>query len=379
MDVGQCIGSYQLEERVGDGATSAVFRARHLELGSMHAVKVLERPEQCLRERFLAEARVLGSVRHPYIVGIQDLITECGRLAIVLDFVDGPELDRWRVLHVPAVEARMRIVRDVLVALSALHRKGIVHRDVKPQNVLVTQGPEGWRPVLVDLGIAREADGSGTRHGTRMGTPWYMAPEQMLDAAGVDARADLYALGVVAYEMFADRRPFDDHADWEEALHLRRSRAYTPLVEFGLEPELSAWVDGLLAPLPDDRPHSAEAALGMLPDRLRTASPTLVPRAATVLVTPAAARLRRPVAGMAFAGIAVLGVGLLAGSALPYASGYSSPEVAPVVVQCGAESAPASSPSARARAGTPPATDEASPPAADKKRIRLPGFLRKNR
>jgi serine/threonine-protein kinase len=207
---------YTIVRLIGDGGMGTVYEARHERLGTLVALKFLhediaERPG--LTERFLQEAKVAASIVSPHVVRVTDMDTMPGGPPyLVMDFVTGESLD-----HLLEREPKLSPERAVAFALQiaagleAAHAIGAVHRDLKPGNVLVTQTAEGPRLMLIDFGIAKVRDGTGgrglTRTGVVLGTPEYMPPEQLFTASDVDARADVYALGVMLFEMLSGRRP----------------------------------------------------------------------------------------------------------------------------------------------------------------------------
>ncbi|HEU5358479.1 MAG TPA: serine/threonine-protein kinase [Gemmatimonadales bacterium] len=204
---------YRLEGELGQGGMGVVFLARDVTLDRPVAVKVI-RPELAIHssitQRFLAEARLVARLRHPNIVTVHTAGETAGLFYYVMDLVPGESLRQRlaRVGKLPADEVT-RIVADLADALAAAGRQGVVHRDMKPENVLLDR--DTGRALLTDFGIARAmvAEGSNviTGQGMAVGTPTYMSPEQ---AAGedVDHRSDIYALGIVAYEMLAGYPPF---------------------------------------------------------------------------------------------------------------------------------------------------------------------------
>jgi tetratricopeptide (TPR) repeat protein len=206
---------YQLERELGRGGMGVVFEATDSALDRRVAIKVVHPAlthQDGIVRRFLAEARMIAKFRHPGIVAVHAAGEADGLLYYVMDRVEGETLrDRLRREPKMSVDDARRITADVAMALDAAARAGLVHRDVKPENILL-DGASG-RPMLVDFGIARamagEAEGTEptTGRGVALGTPAYMSPEQ---AAGeeVDARSDLYSLGVVAYEMLTGAPPF---------------------------------------------------------------------------------------------------------------------------------------------------------------------------
>ncbi len=204
---------YRLERELGRGGMGVVFLATDTTLDRRVAIKVVH-PElaahQSIGRRFLAEARTIARLRHPNVVAVHAAGNAGGLLYYVMDQVDGETL-RQRLTRERRLDPLTvaRIVSDVASALDAAGRAGVVHRDVKPENVLLDEA--SGRALLADFGIARamaaESGTTSTGQGVAVGTPAYMSPEQ---AAGedIDGRSDLYALGVVAYEMLAGAPPF---------------------------------------------------------------------------------------------------------------------------------------------------------------------------
>jgi len=214
--LGQTIGPYRIARLLGVGGMGRVYKAVHPQIGSRVAIKVLSREcsdRRDLVDRFFSEAKAVNLIRHESIVNVLDLSTlPDGRPYIVMEFLDGAPLSSI-IEHAQLTQTLLplgglaKLVAEVLDALGAAHAKGIVHRDLKPDNIYVT--PSG-RPKVLDFGIAKlqpELGGSATQSGSLLGTPHYMSPEQ---AAGrpVDARADIYALGVILFECATLHKPF---------------------------------------------------------------------------------------------------------------------------------------------------------------------------
>ena len=204
---------YRLEREIGRGGMGVVFLATDLALERRVAVKVIH-PElvvnRALAARFLAEARLIARIRHPHIVAVHSAGESEGHLYYVMDFLQGETL-RQRLLRerrLPMTVA-VSIATAIADAVDAAATAGVVHRDLKPENILLEGPPDAPRALLTDFGIARLVDGGDGPTGPNavMGTPAYMSPEQ---AAGeeIDSRSDLYALGVVTYEMLAGEPPF---------------------------------------------------------------------------------------------------------------------------------------------------------------------------
>ncbi len=207
---------YKLVRKIGEGGLAAVWEAEHLTLGSRIAVKFLHRTGPMQSEpsqRFLREARVAASVRHRNVVEIVDFGFAEGEIPyMVMEFLEGRSLGAYleEKGRLPFDEAA-RIIAGTLRGLAAVHAAGLVHRDIKPDNVFLVDDPEeGFYPKLVDFGLSRRAGRSDmTAEGTLMGTPQYMSPEQAMGQTDLDARADIYAVGVVLYELVSGIVPFD--------------------------------------------------------------------------------------------------------------------------------------------------------------------------
>lgn len=245
------LGRYLLEERLGSGAFATVWRGWDPDLETPVAVKVLAdnwavRADVC--ERFLSEARLLRRIADPAVVRVHDLGTVAGeedelaRPYFVMDLVTGGTLaDLVGQLDPPEA---LELAAEAARAVQVLHEAGVVHRDVKPSNLLVADGADGRRRVVVaDLGSAKLlADASGLTLVT--GTPAYMAPEQARNDGGFDGRADVYAMGVVTYQLLSGRLPSDGDG----------RRTPTPMAAgSGLPRELDAVLATALAPEPEDR------------------------------------------------------------------------------------------------------------------------------
>ncbi|HTC56247.1 MAG TPA: protein kinase, partial [Candidatus Sulfotelmatobacter sp.] len=210
LEPGMMLGErYEILKRLGEGGMGAVYKARDHELDRLLALKVI-RPELAghpdILRRFKQELILARQVTHKNVVRIFDLGTADGRKFITMDFIEGNDLksminDRGKI---PPVEA-VPIVQQICLGLEAAHTEGVVHRDLKPQNVMVDDAGRVW---LMDFGLARSMELSGlTRTGVLMGTPDYMSPEQAR-AEKVDARSDLFSVGIIFFEMLIGRLPF---------------------------------------------------------------------------------------------------------------------------------------------------------------------------
>ncbi|GIW10964.1 MAG: hypothetical protein KatS3mg061_2021 [Dehalococcoidia bacterium] len=284
--IGQTLGQYQIVELIGRGGMATVYRGIQTALGRSVAIKVLPpllAADEAFVARFRREAMVVAGLAHPNILPVYDFGAFNGYLTIVMMYVQGGTL-RARLGEPMAVGAAVRLVAQVADALAYAHERGIVHRDVKPANILLARAD--WA-LLADFGIAHLADQRTlTLTGAKVGTPEYMSPEQ---AAGepVDARSDLYSLGVVLYELLSGRVPYRAPTTLA-TLHLHLHAPLPPITAArpDLPPGLVAVVERALAKSPAERFASAaefrealEATLEPVPV-VTLAPATLAPPAA---------------------------------------------------------------------------------------------------
>jgi serine/threonine-protein kinase len=254
-------GRYTIEAPLGRGGMGAVYRARHNELGTLHAIKVLFRSDPTVRERLVREGRSQGTLRHPHVVMVTDLVEVDGAPGLVLEFVDGFTLDEVLGAGDLSLDQVDLLARQILGGVAAAHRHGLVHRDLKPANVLIPVVDGQPSAKVADLGLAKviKSDDDLTRSGMAMGTPGYMAPEQITSAKTVDARADVFALGVILYQLLTGLRPFEG-SNLVELFERTSQERYPPL-----SPELPArireTVTRCLRPEPTDRFMDAEQVL----------------------------------------------------------------------------------------------------------------------
>ncbi len=275
--------TYRLGDEIGRGALGRVVRVLDEDTGRAYAGKILHdsfRDDPRAAERFAREARLLEGIEDPQLVRVYGLAEIEGCSVILMELVEGPSLQTLLAREGPLPQPRLqRIARGIAAGLQAAHHRGLVHRDLKPGNVLVAPGD---RPKLVDFGLARASSMLGVDRTslTLVGTPDYMAPEA-LDPLAVDARSDLYALGCVLFEMTTGAPPFSGASAFGILDAHRRTPPPALAPTADRSPALIALIGALLAKSPADRPQSAEAVVAAL-DGLATpeASTALVPVAA---------------------------------------------------------------------------------------------------
>ncbi|MCP3135889.1 serine/threonine-protein kinase [Pyxidicoccus xibeiensis] len=275
---GSMLGNYQLERLLGEGSMGRVFQARHARLGRQVALKVLK-PEHArdsgFVQRFFQEARTVNQINHEHIVEIFDFVDEGegGHVYCVMELLRGQSLGSLLQEEKLTLARIQRIAVQVCAALGAAHQVGVVHRDIKPDNLFIIHraGQPDFVKVL-DFGVAKlltsEGNTTGTMDGTIIGTPAYMAPEQ---AAGlpVDARSDVYAVGNILYEMLSGRPPFQAPAFGQLVVQIitQPPPPLPALLPSGepLPPQLSSLVMRCLAKEQDARPASlAEVTTSLL-------------------------------------------------------------------------------------------------------------------
>jgi eukaryotic-like serine/threonine-protein kinase len=306
-------GRYRFERVLGHGGMATVHLARDEELDRMVAVKCLSATlsgDEVFRERFMREARMAAQLSHPNIVGVFD-VGEDGVPYLVMEYIESETLADLMAREGPIDPDRaVDLVLQVCAGLEHAHGAGLVHRDIKPQNLLVRSDDT---VKIADFGIARPLDGTQlTLAGTILGTAAYLSPEQALGER-VTAAADIYSLGAVTYELLSGSTPyrFDSLADLTV-----KQREGPPAPIPGVSAELEKVVLGCLAADPESRPRSAAALAHELaqasPEPPTEALPVPEATAATQVIAPPSRNARMP-RGTQVAAAGALGVAALAG------------------------------------------------------------------
>jgi len=293
-------GRYRLLRVLGEGGMGTVWAAEHLLLGKLVAVKLLlpQHVNDGTRARFEREARMASALHHPSVVKIYDLgYAPDGSPYLVMEYLKGQSLaDRIEARGRLSLRESLFIMEHVLSGLSAAHQKGIVHRDLKPDNVFLAQQDSGRvRAQLLDFGISKDLEETSmalTRTGAVLGTPYYLAPEQARGERGVDHRVDVWAAGVLLYEMLTGNPPFV--ADNYNAL-LIQILMEDPVPPSRLRPDLPPEVDAIaLRALERDRELRFESAEAMSQE-LRRLSPTQRVRTRPRLTSEEMLSMERPI------------------------------------------------------------------------------------
>ncbi len=259
--LGRQIGDYRILTKLGGGAFGTVYRAAHATTGTIVAIKLLAHPiEHADSQRVVIEARAASKIAHPNCVEVFDLQqTSDRRPYIVMDLLEGVTLSKVMRQRLSVAEA-ITLISDVLLGVGAAHRQGVVHRDLKPGNIFVENG----KAVIVDFGFAKLISDPKAPNvsitGEVVGTPAYMAPEQITAGRELDGRADLYALGCVLYEMLSNRLPFSGKSALQMmSAHLKTVALPVTAYRPDCPKQVSDAIAKAMAKNPDDRFADAES------------------------------------------------------------------------------------------------------------------------
>jgi len=300
---------YELDTEIGRGGMGVVYRAKDRRLKRVVAIKVLP-PELAFRSeiktRFLREAETAAQLNHPNIVDIYAVDDAEGIVYFVMAYITGDNLaKRLHQQGAMSVDETRRVLRDVADALAYAHERGVIHRDIKPDNILIDA--QSGRPMVTDFGIARavtEGDSRLTATGIAIGTPTYMSPEQAAGERTIDGRSDLYSLGVLGYQMLTGEPPFT--ANSTPAILVKHiSELPTPLEQrrSDVPPDLARIIMTLLEKEPANRFPSANAVVvaldtGKMPPRPVTATTSAAPVAPKPVATGLGAQTWQSATGL---------------------------------------------------------------------------------
>lgn len=269
MQPGTQIGDYRVEAHVATGGMGEVYRVVHVERGTTHALKYLPLANQKIRKRLVREAELMTKLSHPNVVTLTEVIDVDGDPGLIMEFVDGPSLSRWLVGRLLSLDEAEALFVGIVQGVAHAHRKGLVHRDLKPSNILLARTPDGVVPKVADFGIAKalgaEEHEKLTKSGHSLGSPAYMAPEQIQDAHRVDQRADMFSLGALLYELVCGERAFKGE-DTLDVLNAVAQGHFVPPHQ--IVPELpdrvAAAIEGCLDLRPAERIQDCDELLEIL-------------------------------------------------------------------------------------------------------------------
>jgi len=264
-------GRYEILSLLGEGGMAQVYQARHIQLDRLVAVKVMLphlTHDATFAQRFEREAQLIAQLRHPHIIQVYDFDADPAQQLyyMVIELLSGPSLAQLMQTRPPntplPVDETLGIIRDVADALNYAHQRGMIHRDIKPGNVML----DGTRIVLTDFGLARLFDSAAsntaslTATGILIGTPAYMSPEQVMGIAD-DGRSDLYSLGVMFYELVTNKLPFSASTPLAMAVQQVNTLPTRPLV---YDPALSPAIESVILRLMDKDPAKRYSTAAML-------------------------------------------------------------------------------------------------------------------
>ena len=364
------IGKYCILELVGEGAMGVVYKARDSVLDRTVAIKVMNESiarQDDLRQRFLHEAQAAASLQHPNVVCIYDLGDLDGHLYIAMEFVDGIDLEKLLEMGQPlSLQAKLDIMIDVLTGLTFAHKRGIIHRDIKPANIRVTE--EG-RAKIMDFGVAHLASSSMTTTGSLLGTPSFMAPEQVTEGKTTPG-TDIFAVGGVLYQLLTNLKPFEGPTLQNLFFKIitEKPKRVSELMP-GLPPALDRIVDKAMAKEPADRYTNAlDMANDLRAVRAKLSGPSYpesvsLSSSVSSAIEQARKKQQTRTRSLAFAGGFAAAAAILIGWGILFKIRHPSPaDDKPATAAATSAQTPVSS----QQSTVPPMTAFPAPPAAEK-------------
>ncbi len=299
LAIGRVIDRYRIEGLVGAGGMASVYRVRHQTLGTEKALKVLTTADPDQEGRLVREGQVQAGLQHPHIVAVSDVLEVDGAVALLMEYIRGPDLGDLLDEHGPSVEDGVDVFRAICSGMAVAHHEGLIHRDLKPGNVLMSVQRNAVVPKVADFGLAKALGRDGelykkTRTGATMGTPAYMSPEQIADSGKVDRRTDIWALGCMLYELVTQQFPFDGSNLLSLFSAIAEGRYIDPTQHVeNVPPRVRTVIEGCLKVEPTERLDDCGTILRYLDGELDTLEPSGAPlQSLPVSSTPPDVRVR---------------------------------------------------------------------------------------
>ena len=264
---GDRIEKYVIEKLLGEGGMARVYKVRHEVLDIPFAIKIPKSLHSSTVDRLTREAKIQAKLRHPNIISVVDMLDVDGLPCLVMEYVNGLTMGDWLQNKKPSLRDVDSIFLQIIDAVNAAHDLNVIHRDLKPSNILIETLPDRLYVKVCDFGVAKALEAtevSFTRTGVTLGTPAYMAPEQVRNAKNVDQRADIFSLGTLLYELLTSQQAFIG-SDTLDLLNAVASNPHIPLHRYvaDLPKRLSFAVDGALQKKPEQRIPNCNALRGV--------------------------------------------------------------------------------------------------------------------
>ncbi len=281
LDTGMVVDRYTVKALLGEGGQAQVYLVEHRDLGTLHALKMMSALGQSLRERLLQEGRIQAHLRHPNIVTVTDVVTSGAATGLVMEYIRGPSLGQLLAHRTLCIEEVDAIASALLAGVGAAHAENLIHRDLKPDNILLAVERGTVVPKVADFGLSKIlGDNSGpgrTRTGGLMGTPPYMSPEQTKDGKHLTAQSDIWSVGIILYELLCRRTPFlgDGLYDVFAAIH-QGDFPLPSALRVDTPRRMERAICAALAQKPEDRPKTCNDLRSLWSEERGDTAPVLV-------------------------------------------------------------------------------------------------------